>query len=197
MSPRDVGTEIVEAALGLLGDGEKLTYDALARRAAVSRQTLYTYFPTRAELLVAAADHARTAAGADVAMQEIYEAPTAVDALRALIAFHISFVPTLLPAYLAVERERSADPQVDAAFRSRTAGRHQAARSVATRLAAEDVLAHPWTVDTAADLVHALTSGTSTAVFMHDARWTAEDLRERLTVTLERTLLNPEAQEHS
>jgi AcrR family transcriptional regulator len=190
MSPRAVASAIVEATLGLLADGERLTYDALARRAGVSRQTLYTHFPTRAELLVATADHARTAAGADAATQEIYDARTAVDALRALVAFHVAFVPRVLPAYIAVERERSVDPEVDAAFRARSAGRHRVARLVATRLAAEHALAPPWTVDTATDLIHALTTGTSTALFMHDAGWKAEELRDRLTVTLERTLLN-------
>jgi AcrR family transcriptional regulator len=191
MSPRAVANAIVEATLRLLADGERLTYDALARSAGVSRQTLYTYFPTRAELLVATADHARTAAGADAATQEIYEAPSAVGALRALVAFHVAFVPPVLPAYIAVERERSVDPEVDAAFRARSAGRHCVVRLVATRLAAEHALASPWTVDTATDLIHALTTGTSTALFMHDARWTVEELRDRLTVTLERTLLNP------
>lgn len=184
---------MLDAVLALLtGSGAgRVTYDAVARRAGVARQTVYSHFPTRGALLAAAADHARAAAGADDLARAVYEAPTARDALRAFVAVHAAFLPKVLPAYLAVERERSADPDVEAAFAARATGRRQLARLVATRLRAEGDLADPWTVDTATDLVVTVCSGSSTAHLLRGAGWTPEEMHDRLLVLFERALLTP------
>lgn len=176
--------------LWLLSQGSgRLTYGAVATRAGVSRQTVYSHFPTRAELLVAAADRARELSGAEAASPAVYEAPTAAAALRALVEMHASFVPKVLPAYVAVERERSTDPEIAAAFARRAQGRRQLARLVATRLHAENELAAPWTVETATDVIASLTSGTSTALYLNELGWTVDEMRERIRLLLERTLL--------
>jgi AcrR family transcriptional regulator len=50
---------IVEALFGALADGrwEEATHDALARRAGVSRQTVYRHFPDRQSLMAALWEH--------------------------------------------------------------------------------------------------------------------------------------------
>jgi AcrR family transcriptional regulator len=190
MTRADSKDAIVLSVLALLGEDQRLSYDAVAKRAGVSRQTVYTHFPTRADLLLAAVERAREDAGVEVATQSVYEAPTATAALDALVDVHVSFVPPILRAYIAVERERSMDPEVEAAFGTRTGGRRSLALHVATRLQAEGDLATPWDVDTACDLIYALTSGAFTVQLLRDAQWSPIELRVRLLVTLRRTLLN-------
>jgi AcrR family transcriptional regulator len=187
----DTRTAILEGVLHLLDTRERATYEAVAQHAGVSRQTVYTHFPTRAELLVAAVDRARETTGIAAATGAVLEAPTARAALEAFVDLHCSIVPRILPAYVAVERERSLDPDIEAAFVRRSASRRQLALLVATRLHAEKDLVAPWTVTTACDLISTLTSGTTTAQLLRDVDWTVADLRERLLVILQRSLLEP------
>lgn len=181
---------LLDSVLGLLDRDERLTYEAVARDAAVSRQTVYTHFPTRADLLLGAVQRARQIADVESAARTIYAAPTAIAALRELVDLHAAFVPRFLRAHLAIERERSSDPDVAAAFATRTGGRRHLAIHVATRLHAEGDLAEPWTVQTAGELIDAVTSGTFTAQLLSDLRWSTDDVRQRVLVLLQRTLLD-------
>ena len=180
---------ILDTALELLDAGARLTYEAVARTAGVSRQTVYAHFPTRAELLVAAVERAREVAGLDTAIESVYQAPTGRAALEALLAVHVSFVPPLMRAHVAVEQERARDPLIDAAFARRSGGRRHLAQLVTTRLHAEGDLAPPWTVATASELITTLTSGSTTAQLLREMGWTSTELHDRLLMILERSLL--------
>ena len=195
MAKTDTRRTILEAVLHLLDSQERATYEAVAQGAGVSRQTVYTHFPTRAELLVAAVDRARETTGMAAATSAVLEAPTARAALEAFVELHCSIVPRILAAYVAVERERSLDPDIEAAFVARSGGRRQLALLVATRLQAEKDLIAPWTATTACDLISTLTSGTTTAQLLRDVDWTVAELRERLLVVLQRSLLEPTERE--
>lgn len=197
MTRIEVPTTVAQTVLDLLGEGQRLSYDAVAKRAGVSRQTVYTHFPQRADLLLAAVEQTRADAGIEAAVQAVYEAPTATAALETFVDIHIAYVAPIVHIFVAVERERSADPEVEAAFASRTGGRRSLARHIATRLQAEDHLAPPWTVETACDLIDALTSGTFATLLLGDARWTPAEMRERLLATIQRTLLTQPTPEGS
>ena len=179
MSARD---RILEAVVALLGTeiGAGFTYDRLAREANVSRQTLYAHFPTRADLLVAVADHARAKLDADRLSVPILEAATGVDALAALVAFHVAFTPRVLREYRAVEFARSTDPELMKAFGQRTRGRDQLIRLVMTRLEAEGRLQPAWSVATATDFVTAVVSASTTYELLENRGWSAAELQERL-----------------
>jgi AcrR family transcriptional regulator len=183
-------TAVLDSVLALLEENASLTYETVARHAGVSRQTVYSHFPRRADLLVGAVQRARDLSGIDAAAQRVFEAPSAIEALEELVEMHSRFVPTFLRAHVAIERERSADPDVEVAMAMRPSGRRQLAHHVATRLKAEGYLAEPWTVDSAGELIEALTSGTFTAHLLNDLRWTTPDARSRLLVVLRRTLLD-------
>ena len=186
----DTRTRLVDAALELLGEEQRVTYDGVARGAGVSRQTVYTHFPTKPQLLVAAVERAREIADVDTGIGAVYAAPTATAALDALVELHGSFVPRFLGAHLAVERERASDPDVETAFANRSTGLRQLAAHIATRLHAEGDLVAPWTVESAAELIRAVTSGTFTAQLLHDAQWTTEQVGDRVRLLLRRTLLD-------
>ena len=132
----------------------------------------------------------REIADVDTGIDAVYAAPTATDALDALVELHGSFVPRFLRAHLAVERERASDPDVETAFANRSTGLRQLAAHIATRLHAEGDLVAPWTVESAAELIRAVTSGTFTAQLLHDAQWTTEQVGDRVRLLLRRTLLD-------
>lgn len=185
----DTRDRILDALAALLPEEAYPTYGAIAKRAGVSRQTLYSHFPTRGELLVALADRERARANADQYANAVLTAATAVDALDELVAFHVKLTPLLMNAARLVEHERANDPTVETAFAARPTGRRQIVRHVMTRLQAEDTLDPIWSVDTATDFVDRLISATITHELIKVRGWTTEELALRLRHILRRSLL--------
>ena len=179
---------ILDALAGMLEVDPDPTYGAIAKQAGVSRQMLYTHFPTRGALLVGFADRERSRAQADQHNQAVFTAPTARDALDALVDVHLAITPRIMNAVRLVEHARASDPAVDEAFTARPTGRRQLVRHVMTRLHAERLLSPTWSVDTATDLVDNLIGATLTHELMKVRRWTADELGGRLRHTLHRTL---------
>ena len=168
------------------------TFDELARRAAVSRQTVYTHFPNRASLFVALADHTRSQFDVSGLSAAILDAATARKALTATVDLHMAYTVRILGPYRALEIERARDPAVAAAFVGRDVGKQQTARHVVTRLKAEGQLDGRWTIEAATDLMTAVLSASVSAELIEQRGWTHDDLRERLLLTLRRTLLTDE-----
>jgi AcrR family transcriptional regulator len=187
---RDTRHAILEATLQLLEEGDsEFTYEGLAGRAGVARQTLYSQFPDRTELLIAAVDHARDQLGADDLAAPVYEAITARDALDALLDFHIAYTPKILRPSRAIEAQRAKDPELSRRFEQRPHGRRQITRHVMNRLAAEGHLDESWSVDEATDFVSALTTAAFTSDLIEERRWTPTQLRARLGIVIQGSLL--------
>jgi AcrR family transcriptional regulator len=187
---RDTRRTIIDATLSLLDEGDgDFTYERLATRAGLSRQTLYTHFPQRAELLVAAVDHVRSALRADELVAPVYSAATARSAVRELIRFHLAYTPQIIVPSRAMEAQRAAHPELSEAFEQRPSGRRQIVRHVMTRLRAEGDLVDDWSIDDATDFVSALMTAAFTSDLLDERRWTIARLDERLQQTIERTLL--------
>ena len=187
---RDTQGAIIGATLALIEEGDaSFTYEQLAAKAGVARQTLYTHFPDRAELLVAAVDHVRTQLNADELVAPVFAAATARDALVALVDFHVAYTPQIMVPSRAIEAQRATSPALSEAFERRPAGRRQAVRHVVTRLRAEGDLRGDWSVDQATDLVSALMTAAFTMDLLDERGWSVTQLRERLHEVIERTLL--------
>lgn len=180
---------ILDAVGEAIGGGGKLTYGAIARQAGLSRQTLYAHYPTMGTLLAAFADRARDRAGAEELAAPILGAATALDALDALVDFHLDFTPRVMKALMAVERERANDASVERAYLARPTSRRQLVHHVMTRLSAEGVMDQTWSSDSATDLVERLISATTTHELLVVRGWSPDDLRKRLLHTLRRTLV--------
>ena len=165
------------------------SFSDLAKAAGVARQTVYTHFPDRGALFVGLADYARRRFDAEALAAPIFTAPTALEALGALVDFHMAYTVKVLNAYRAVELEQARDPAVAHAFRQRGAGRQQIARHVVTRLQAEGCLAQPWTIDTASDFVAALLTASFSAALLEGAGWKVGPLRDHLLLVLRRSLV--------
>ena len=187
---RDSRSAILRATAALLRDGDgAFTYEHLAAQAGVARQTLYTHFPDRAELLVAAVEQIRGELDLDELRTNVYTAPTARAALDALLDLHIAFTPPLLAGLRAVEAQRAAHPEVSEAFERRSTGRRQLVVHVVTRLHAEGDLGAEWSVADAADLIGALLAGGFTSELLEERGWTTDQLHDGLRHTISHALL--------
>lgn len=183
---------ILDTTLELLDEGHgDFTYEGLARHAGVARQTLYSQFPDRTELLIAAVDHARHLLGADDLAAPVYGAATARGALGALLDFHITFTPRILRPALALEAQRRRDPELSRKFEQRPQGRRQITRHVMSRLAAEGHLDGNWTVDEATDFISALMTAAFTSDLTEERSWSLTQLRDRLRFVIENSMLRP------
>jgi AcrR family transcriptional regulator len=185
--------KILDAVARLVVEAPAFTYEQLAAAAGVSRQTLYTHFPDRASLFVGLADRAREEAGVDRLSAAVLEAPTAGAALAALVDVHVAFTPAVMTVMRAEQMERLRRPEIEAAFEQRTSGRRPLVRHVMTRLQAEGLLAPPWSVEVATDLVSGLFNPWLTAELLELRAWSVPELRERLLAVLVRTLLVPDS----
>ena len=135
------------------------------------------------------AAHSRDDADADRSAAAVFEAPTAIDALREMVEFHVAFTPKVMSAGRLVEFERATDRSIESDFAARPAGRRQIVRHVMTRLHAEHQLHETWTIDSAADIVERLCSFTATHELLELRHWTIGELRDRLLHTLQHALL--------
>lgn len=178
----DTRQAILDATWDLLverGHGE-FGLEVVAKRAKVSRQTVYAHFASRADLLVAVVEGYKQRVGYDRLIAPVLAAPTAIDALRELVRFYVQFTPAIIGPSLALDAERARDPELEKTFGARDSGRHQMVHHVVTRLAAEGVLADGWTVPEAADLISACTSAGFAVELLRRRDWTIDDLASAL-----------------
>ncbi|MEZ5141160.1 MAG: TetR/AcrR family transcriptional regulator [Acidimicrobiales bacterium] len=191
---RETRRAILEATLAFLEAGDAgFTYESLAGRARVARQTLYSQFPDRAQLFVAAVDHARERLGADELSVPVYEAATARGALDALLDFHVAYTPAIMRPARVVEARRAGDPELSRRFEERPSGRRQITRHVVNRLAAEGELAPEWSVERATDFLSALMTASFTSDLLEERGWTTSDLRSSLGMVVATSILAPSA----
>ena len=189
----DTATRIINATNAILGREERLTMEAVAAEAGISRQTLYQYYGNRAELLVAAVEQHKADVDFDALVGPVLTASTATEALSAMVDLHIAFTPSLLPVARAIAAEVGRDPTVRDAFDDRPIGRHQLALLVTTRLAAEGLLAPGWSAESAADLMAAMTSPITTEELLRQRQWSLDELKHRTLLALRNAVIDARA----
>lgn len=182
---------LLAAARALLEEGgfEALTMSAVADRAGVTRRAVYLHFGSRAELVAGLFDHVAGAEGLDASLQRVWDAPDAVAALEGWARHVARYHPRVLAVDRAVERVRHVDEDA-ARHRTRVVrAKLGNCRRLARRLEAEGVLAEPWTVETAADMLFALTSSDVVEGLTVDRRWSHERLARHLAALLRATFV--------
>jgi AcrR family transcriptional regulator len=183
---------LLAAARDILEDGgfEALTIAAVAERARVTRRAVYLHFGSRADLVAALFDHVADEEGLAESVQRVWDAPDAATALDEWARHLARYHTRLLAVDRAVERVRRADE--DAARHRRRVVREKLAncRRLARRLADEGVMATPWTPDTAADMLFALTSSDVVEGLTVDRRWSHQKLATHLGALLRATFVD-------
>ncbi len=181
---------ILDATWSLVEDrgAEGLSMEEVAEVADVSRRAIYLHFSSRAELLVAMVAHVDERMDLEGSLRPVLEAPDAEAALRAWTSHLAGYHRRIQKAVQAVDRARRTDEAAAELWTHAMGAWHRGCRDLADRLAREERLAEPWTVETAADLLWAFMSVDLLEDLIEDRGWSEEAYAERLFVVLSRAL---------
>jgi AcrR family transcriptional regulator len=166
-----------------------LTMAAVADHAGVTRRAVYLHFPSRAELVGALFDFVASTVGLHESLARVWAAPDAASALdewaRHLARYHVR----MLAVDRAISRVEHADPDA-AAHRARvSAEKLGGCRRLARRVDDEGALADPWTVDSAADMIFALSTSDVVGGLVAERGWSPDRLARHLGLVLRSTFL--------
>lgn len=173
---------ILEAALALVkSKGAAATRIAdIARQSGVSRQAVYLHFGTRAELFVAMVNHADATGDLDRHLHAIFNAPSGIDAVDALIRSQSRYNPYIRELADAIDSARLTEEAAEAAWQDRMASRRRGCGIIVKRLADEGVLAPEWTESDAADFLWTLSSIRVWRDLVVERGWSAETYERHL-----------------
>jgi AcrR family transcriptional regulator len=189
---RSTREEILEAAVELLRErGTAVTLEEIAERAEVSRQTVYLHFGSRTGLMIAMVQHIDEQGALHHLLQRVFEAPTAVQALDAIVSLHAEYYPIIYPVARLFLSRKYDDEAMRAAWDDRMESRHRLYRQVVERLHGDGLLAPEWNVEAATDLLWSMTSWELWEQLTGDREWSRDDYLRHLRTVLRRTFLRP------
>lgn len=182
---------VLDATWQLLEEraSEHVTMTAVAERAGVTRRALYLHFSSRADLLLDLHAHVDERLDLAGSTRRILEAPDAVASLEAFVEHLSDFHPKIQRIDAALWRAKDTDPDVKSLVDRGMEVWLDACRWIAQRLADEDRLAEPWTVETAADLLWHFMFPDVLEHLTLERNWPLDRYRDLLTVILQRTLV--------
>ena len=169
---------------------EALTMAAVAERAGVSRRAVYLHFSTRAELVMALYRSLGETEELAASLQAVWDAPDAVAGLDEWAKHIARSHPRILATLRAVESAHRTDPDAAELWRTTLRNWHRGSRRIAEWLAAEDHLAPPWTVDSAADMLWSLMAPELLERLLRDRRWSRSCFGQHLSTMLQRTFVH-------
>ena len=179
--------QILAAAWELIEEGDiALRLSDVGAQAGVSRRAIYLHFGDRAGLLAALVEHMDESIDVRSVAEPIWSATSTPELLAAVVAFY-SYLNPRVDSVARVLESRPDDAAARAAWRSRMEMRRQLHRDVLMRIRDQGDLAHGWTVETAADVLHALMLPAVWRELVHEIGWSVEDCRAHMTTVLQRT----------
>jgi AcrR family transcriptional regulator len=189
---RSTREEILDAAVDHLRErGAVVTLEEIAERAGISRQTVYLHFGSRTGLMIATAQHIDEQGALPHLLRRVFEAPTAVEALDAIVGLHAEYYPVIYPVARVFLSRKYDEDAMREAWGDRMESRHRLYRQVVERLDGGGLLAPEWNVETATDILWSMTSWELWEQLTGDRQWSRDDYLTHLRVVLRRTLLGP------
>lgn len=176
--------EIIESA-GL----EQLTMAAVAQRAAVSRRAVYLHFGTRAELVMALFAFVNEQEDLAASTRPVFDAPDAATSLVEWARHVAHYHARMIPFGRALQRVRERDPEAAAHWELVMRDWRSHCRWVIARLHREGVLAAPWTVATATDMLWVLISFDVVEGLLAQRRWSRARLARYLGLVFHATFV--------
>ena len=168
---------------------ESLTMEAVARRAGVTRRTVYLHFGSRTELVMAMFDHIAEAEGLHESLAQVWAAPDAVSALDEWAHHLARYHPRLLRVNRALQRVGRSDPDA-AAHREKVVERRLTGCGwLITRLEEEGRLSSALTPEQAVDMLWALISDDLIEGLLVDRGWSPETLARQLSAMFRATFV--------
>ena len=149
--------------------------------AGVTRRSVYLRFESRAHLLTALFDHVNDREDLATSLRPVRNAPDAVTAIEAWATHVARFHPRVLRISRAVQSMKDTDPDAAEHWRLVQEDWHRLCRLVARRIDDEEALASGWTVETIADMLHALMSLDVLETLVDQRGWSSDDFAAHLT----------------
>ncbi|MDX1691655.1 MAG: TetR/AcrR family transcriptional regulator [Acidimicrobiia bacterium] len=167
---------ILEAAHRLLSDpaAPVPSMQAIAEAADVSRQALYLHFRDRAGLLLATVDHIDDSGDLAEGVSFVRDAPDALAAMDRFVGLVAWTSPRIADVARTLDAARASDPDLEAAWQDRMAGRRRMCRELVGRLIDEGRLRPEWDPDAATDLLWEITSVRTWEDLVVDREWSPE-----------------------
>lgn len=162
---------------------------AIAKRAGVTRRSAYLHFDSRAEVVDALFAYVAETEGLRESVDRVWATPNAVAGLREWSRHFAEYHLRVLPVDRAVARVHRRDEDAAAHRAKAGSAKHANCRRLAEWLAREDRLAQPWTVDTAADMINALTTSDVIEALIVDRQWPRQRFAEHFATLLEATFV--------
>jgi AcrR family transcriptional regulator len=182
---------ILDGAMRLFSErGPGVRLEDIADAAGVSRQTLYVHFGSRTGLLLGLVQQMDAAGMLERLLEQVTGAPSSAEALDAVAHLHAEYSPVVYPVARLFMNGRHEDDALRVAWDDRMEGRWNLYRGVAAQLSEDGALASEWTVDSATELMFALTSWQLWEQLVVDQNWSKAEYRDRLGRILRRTLLS-------
>lgn len=189
-SRRTRGALLSAARAIIEADGlDQLTMATVAERAGVSRRAVYLHFATRMDLVMALFAHVNETEDLAASTRPVFEAPDAVTALGEWAGHIARYHARMIPFGRALQRARDTDPEAAAHWDVVMRDWRTHCRRVAARLQREGVLAAPWTVSTAADMLWALMSFDVVEGLLVQRRWSQARLARHLRLLFRATFV--------
>jgi AcrR family transcriptional regulator len=170
--------------------GSAWSVDEVAREADLTRMTVYRYFPSRTELLLATVRHVdaeEDVAGRFAVVGECHSGPEALDRWVQIWVDYVPRVHRLAQALLAA---RASDPAAAAAWDDRMAFLRDGCRRIVSWLEKDGLLARELDIETATDLMWALVSIQVWDALTEERSWTPERYGAQLRSLLRAVLLH-------
>lgn len=190
---RRTRTALLAAARAVLEERgfPHLTMAAVAERAGVTRRAVYLHVGSRSELVGALFDYVAETEGLQASLLRVWSAPNGAAALDAWAYHEATYHARILGVARALEHVGRTDP--DAAIWRQRIAQHQLVdcRLLAERLAHEHRLAPGWTVDSATDMLWALTATEPLERLLVDRGWLPQQYAERFAQLLRATFVTP------
>lgn len=183
---------ILESARRLIEQAgpEEWTMEQVSNDAGVTRMTVYRYFPSRTDLLIATVRHVDEVEGAAQRFEQAHQAPSGVDALEAWTRIWANYIPRIAPVAKALLAARSHDQDAAKAWEDRMTALRKGPAHIAKRLHSEGTLADELDAETAADLMWVIASVQVWDALTRDRGWSTAKYQQQLSQTLRRTLTN-------
>jgi len=180
----------LDAALALIGRRTRaeVTLAEIARAARLSRQAIYLHFADRAALFVALVQHVDERRGLAAEITRVVNAPSGVDALKAMVATQARLNPSVWPIARAIDAMRRTDAALERAWQDGLANRLRGCRAIVDRMVTEGTLRSQLDADVAADLLWSMTSLRAWEDLVLERGWTAAQYEARITAALLSTL---------
>jgi AcrR family transcriptional regulator len=169
--------------------GAGLPMRDIAAGAGISRQALYLHFPSRTALLNAMTRRHDAEARIDQRFRAALAAPTALEALEAVVRTWFEYVPDILPMARALYAASTTDPAAADAWWDRSVAAGTPMKLAAKRLRAEGLLDSSWTPEQAAEFLWLLMHPRGWDDLVLQRGWSAEQYVDRQIEAAKRILL--------